>query len=80
MGLDVRGHLNASLIHMSNEESGTTQTHAAYTRICSGWLLLTGFVLVGRALEERAKLRASADMVAMQVSVFKVVRTSRNKK
>lgn len=25
-----------------------------------------GFVLVGRALEERAKLRASADMVALQ--------------
>ena len=28
-----------------------------------------GFVLVGRALEERAKLRASADMVALQVCV-----------
>ena len=30
--------------------------------------MLLGFVLVGRALEERAKLRASADMTALQVS------------
>ena len=30
-------------------------------------LLLQGFVLVGRSLEERAKLRASADMTALQV-------------
>ena len=29
--------------------------------------MLLGFVLVGRALEERAKLRASADMTALQV-------------
>jgi hypothetical protein len=31
------------------------------------FLTAAGFVLVGRALEERAKLRASADMVALQV-------------
>lgn len=29
--------------------------------------MLLGFVLVGRALEERAKLQASADMAALQV-------------
>eukprot|EP00983_Pelagomonas_calceolata_P042279 1138432-Pelagomonas_calceolata.AAC.2 len=32
------------------------------------WVCHVGFVLVGRALEERAKLQASADMVALQVS------------
>lgn len=31
--------------------------------------MLLGVVLVGRALEERAKLRASADMAALQVSI-----------
>ena len=31
--------------------------------------MLLGFVLVGRALEERAKLRASADMTALQVGL-----------
>ncbi len=30
--------------------------------------MLLGFVLVGRALEERAKLQASADMAALQVT------------
>lgn len=30
--------------------------------------MLLGFVLVGRALEERAKLQASADMAALQVA------------
>jgi hypothetical protein len=29
--------------------------------------MISGFVLLGRSLEERAKLRASADMVALQV-------------
>lgn len=29
--------------------------------------MLLGFVLVGRALEERAKLRATSDMAALQV-------------
>lgn len=29
--------------------------------------MLLGVVLVGRALEERAKLQASADMAALQV-------------
>ncbi len=33
--------------------------------------MLLGFVLVGRALEERAKLQASADMAALQVTSFK---------
>ena len=32
-----------------------------------GHTIETGFVLIGRALEERAKLQASADMVALQV-------------
>jgi P-type Cu+ transporter len=35
--------------------------------------MLLGFVLLGRALEERAKLQASADMVALQVTVFACV-------
>ena len=29
--------------------------------------MLLGFVLVGRALEERAKLQASSDLIALQV-------------
>lgn len=36
--------------------------------------MLLGFVLVGRALEERAKLQASADMAALQVCCFHRVR------
>lgn len=34
--------------------------------------MLLGFVLVGRALEERAKLQASADMAALQVMPVKL--------
>ena len=37
--------------------------------------MLLGFVLVGRALEERAKLQASADMAALQVTPFKATQT-----
>jgi hypothetical protein len=32
--------------------------------------MLLGVVLLGRALEERAKLRASADMAALQARCF----------
>lgn len=31
--------------------------------------MLLGFVLVGRALEERAKLQASSDLIALQVCI-----------
>ena len=37
--------------------------------------MLLGFVLVGRALEERAKLQASADMAALQVTFFTATQT-----
>jgi len=44
------------------------------TAVLPGWrtffeepAMLLGVVLVGRALEERAKLQASADMAALQV-------------